>query len=80
MIRDYLLIERLTLLPDDILVGIDEVAALTGFARVTVQQRKIKGFPRPLTDVRRLKWRLGDVRGWIRDRTQQPEKSAKRGC
>lgn len=71
MIRDYLLIERLTPLPDDILIGIDEVAALTGFARVTVQQRRLKGFPTPLEGVRLLKWRLGDVRAWIRCRTQQ---------
>ncbi|WP_435626589.1 helix-turn-helix transcriptional regulator [Candidatus Ferrigenium straubiae] len=69
--RDYNLLERLTPLPDDILVGIEEVAALTGFAHVTIQQRRIKEFPNPLAGVRRLKWRLGDVRAWIRTRTQQ---------
>jgi predicted DNA-binding transcriptional regulator AlpA len=53
------------------LIGVEEVAALTGFAEVTVQQRRIKGFPNPLTGVRRLKWRLGDIRAWIRSRTEQ---------
>ncbi len=71
MDRNYTLLERLTPLPDDILIGIDEVAALTDFAKVTVQQRRIKGFPTPIAGVRRLKWRLGDVRAWIRVRTQQ---------
>lgn len=71
MDRNYTLLERLTPLPDDVLVGLDEVAALTDFAKVTVQQRRIKGFPTPLAGVRRLKWRLGDVRAWIRARTQQ---------
>jgi len=69
--RNYTLLERLTPLPDDVLIGIDEVAALTDFAKVTVQQRRIRGFPTPIDGVRRLKWRLGDVRSWIRVRTQQ---------
>lgn len=70
MMRNYKLLEQLTPLPDDILVGIEEVAALTGFAHITIQQRRIKEFPSPLAGVRRLKWRLGDVRAWIRTRTQ----------
>lgn len=78
MMRDYKLLERLTPLPDDILVGIEEVAALTGFAHITIQQRRIKEFPSPLAGVRRLKWRLGDVRAWIRVRTQPLEKSRQR--
>lgn len=77
MIRDYQLIERLSSLSDDILVGIEEVAAITGFAQITVQQRKIKGFPIPLEGVRRLKWRLGDIRAWIRTRTEQPQATAR---
>lgn len=79
MIRDYPLIERLSLLSDDILVGIEEVAAITGFARLTVQQRRIKDFPQPLSGVRRLKWRLGDIRDWIRARTQPQQRSPKAG-
>lgn len=68
MSRNYTLIERLLSQNDDILLGVEEVAELTGFARCTVQQKKIKGFPTPLAGIRRLKWRLGDVRAWIRSR------------
>lgn len=77
MIRDYTLIERLASLPDDILIGVAEVAALTGFAETTIQQRRIKGFPSPLAGVRRLKWRLGDIRAWIRARTGQSQSRSK---
>lgn len=80
MTRNYTLIERLASLPDDILIGVDEVASLTGFAEITVQQRRIKGFPNPLTGVRRLKWRLGDIRAWIRTRTQQVDGCRSRKC
>ena len=78
MVRNYTLIERLASLPDDVLIGVDEVASLTGFAEVTVQQRRIKGFPSPLSGVRRLKWRLGDIRAWIRIRTQTPPVDARK--
>ena len=78
MTRNYTLLERLTPLPDDVLVGIAEVAALTDFAPITVQQRRIKDFPAPLSGVRRLKWRLGDVRAWIRSRTQQTADGSRR--
>lgn len=66
MSRNYLLLERLSNLPDDILVGVDEVAEITGFAAITVQQRRIKGFPAPIPNVRRLKWQLGKIRQWVR--------------
>ena len=78
MKRDYDLLERLTPLPDDILVGVEEVAALTDFAAITVQQRKIKDFPLPMTGVRRLKWRLGAIRAFIRARTQPEQESRQR--
>jgi len=66
MERDYQLVERLGRLGDDTLVGVSEVAALTGFAAVTVQQRRIKGFPTPVPGPRLLRWRLGDIRSWGR--------------
>ena len=66
MSRDYRLLERLSGVSDDILVGCDEVAELTGFAKVTIQQRRIKGFPQPLAAIRKLRWRLGDIRRWMR--------------
>ena len=70
MIGNYTLLERLSTLSDDILVGIEEVAEITGFARLAVQQRKIKGFPRPITGAHRFKWQLSNIRAWIRARTQ----------
>lgn len=78
MIRNYTLLERLSALSDDILVSVEEVAEITGFARVTVQQRRIKGFPLPLADIHRLKWRLGDIRAWIRARNQTTEVGARK--
>lgn len=66
MERNYDLIEKLKKMEDDVLVGVAEVAAFTDFAPVTIQQRRIKGFPSPLPGLRRLRWRLGDVRAWGR--------------
>jgi hypothetical protein len=66
MERDYQLLERLEKLGDDVLVGVVEVAAITSFAAVTIQQRRIKGFPLPLPGPRSLRWRLGDIRAWGR--------------
>lgn len=67
MERDYQLVERLNKLGDDTLVGVVEVAALTGFAAVTIQQRRIKGFPTPIAGPRLLRWRLGEIRNWGRE-------------
>ncbi len=64
MERDYSLAERLSKLGDDVFVGVTEVAALTGFAPVTIQQRRIKGFPAPIPGTRKLRWRLGQIRAW----------------
>ncbi|MCK9200929.1 MAG: hypothetical protein M0P59_03400 [Gallionella sp.] len=64
MERDYSLAERLSKLGDDVFVGVIEVAALTGFAPITIQQRRIKGFPAPLPGTRKLRWRLGQIRAW----------------
>lgn len=62
MKRDYQLAELLSRLGDDVLVGVHEVAAMTGFAAVTIQQRTIKGLPAPIPGPRSLRWRLGDIR------------------
>lgn len=64
MERDYSLLESLSKLGDDVFVGVIEVAALTGFAPITIQQRRIKGFPAPLPGTRKLRWRLGQIRAW----------------
>jgi predicted DNA-binding transcriptional regulator AlpA len=66
MARNYELAEQLERLGDDVLVGVEEVAALTGFAQVTIQQRSIKGFPQPISGPRKLRWKLGAIRAWGR--------------
>lgn len=67
--RDLELLEKICRLPDDVLVGINEVALLTDLSPVTVQQRKLRGFPSPIPHIRKLRWRLGDVRTWIRTKS-----------
>jgi len=71
MERDYQLIECLSKLGDDVMVGVQEVAALCDLAPITIQQRRTKGLPAPIPGPRRLRWRLGDIRTWIRGRAQQ---------
>lgn len=74
MERNYQLAERLERLGDDVLVGVEEVAALTGFAAITIQQRRINGFPLPIPGPRKLKWKLGVIRAWGRKPVAAPEK------
>ncbi|CAB3805319.1 hypothetical protein LMG28614_06182 [Paraburkholderia ultramafica] len=73
--RDYALASRVSRLEDDVLIGVAEVAAFTGFAEITIRQKRIKGFPAPLTGLNRLRWRVGDIREWLRAgaRTQRTE-------
>lgn len=64
MQRNYELAEKVSRLGDDAYVGVNEVAAFTNFAPISIQQRKIKGFPAPISGSRKLRWRLGDIRAW----------------
>lgn len=66
MARNYEFLQTLTTLEDDVWVDIHEVAAMTGLASATIQQRRIEGLPRPATGIRKLRWRLGDIRAWLR--------------
>ena len=66
MVAKFELLTLLGHLPDDCLVGVTEVSALTGFAESTVRQRKLTGFPPTAGGTRRLRWNLGDVRAWTR--------------
>lgn len=66
--RDYELAAKLSRAGDDMLVGPVEVAALTGLSATTIGKRKVVSLPTPLPGVRRLLWRLGDVRQWMRQR------------
>ena len=62
---DYETIQKIQKLGDDVLVGVAEVAALTGFSVLTVRQRKLPGLD-PVKGLSRLRWRLGDLRAWMR--------------
>lgn len=62
---DYETIQKIQTLGDDVLVGVAEVAALTGFSILTVRQRKLPGLE-PVPGLSRLRWRLGDLRQWMR--------------
>ncbi|WP_455927824.1 helix-turn-helix transcriptional regulator [Pseudomonas capeferrum] len=62
---DYETVQKIQKLGDDVLVGVAEVAALTGFSVLTVRQRKLPGLE-PVPGLSRLRWRLGDLRQWMR--------------
>lgn len=66
--RDYDLAAKLSKAGDDLMVGVDEVAALMGLSAGTIRQRRLDGLPQPLAGVRALRWRLGDIRTWMRSR------------
>lgn len=72
MERNYQLAERLSKLGDDVFIGVEEVAALTGFAAITIQQRRVNGFPVPIAGPRKLRWRLGEIRNWGREPAPTP--------
>lgn len=65
MAIDYEMVEKLQTLSDDVLIGVAEVAALTGFSVLTVRQRKLPGLD-PVPGLSRLRWRMGDLRTWMR--------------
>ena len=67
---DYETIQKIQTLGDDVLVGVAEVAALTGFSVLTVRQRKLPGLE-PVPGLSRLRWRLGDLRQWMRTRSEE---------
>jgi predicted DNA-binding transcriptional regulator AlpA len=64
--RNFALAIQVSRMRDDVLVGVTEVAALCGLSEVYVKQRRVPGFPPPHPRLRLLKWRLGDVRDWMR--------------
>jgi len=64
--RNYDLAAKLSKAGDDLLVGPEEVAALSGLSAATIGKRKVASMPSPMPGVRRLRWRLGDIRRWMR--------------
>jgi len=63
--RDLDLAAKVSKLSDEAWIGSLEMAAITGFSLNTIRQRKIQ---LPPTDPRftSMRWRLGDVREWMR--------------
>ncbi|MBP1142853.1 hypothetical protein JOE29_004804 [Pseudomonas sp. PvP009] len=53
---DYETIQKIQKLADYVLIGVAEVAALTGFSALTVRQRKSPGLE-PVPGLSRLRWR-----------------------
>lgn len=70
---DYETIQKIQKLGDDVLIGVAEVAALTGFSILTVRQRKLPGLE-PVPGLSRLRWRLGALRQWMRCGPQGKDK------
>ncbi len=64
--RNYELAAKLSRTGDDVLIGPAEVAALSGLSAVTIGKRKVASMPAPMPGLSVLRWRLGDIRGWIR--------------
>lgn len=68
MQKDYELAVKLSRAGDDLMLGVEEAAAVCGLSKATVQQRRVRGFPPPRPGVRKLLWRLGDLRDWMKSK------------
>ena len=65
------ILRNLRELPPETLVSVGEIAALTGFAEQTIRHARTRNpnlIPAPLKEFSVLRWRLGDVLQWLRDR------------
>ncbi len=76
--RDYATAALLSQCSDDVLVSPAEISALTGIAKATVEQRRLRGLPAPIPDIRLLRWRLGDIRAWMNRSGLPPAKGTNR--
>ncbi|MGS1070558.1 hypothetical protein [Burkholderia glumae] len=66
--EQFELAQRVSLLDDDALIDVEEFAAITGFSPNSIRQRKVSGLPSPNLQIGRLRWHLGCVRAWMRNR------------
>lgn len=72
------LVTKISSFHDDTLITAEQIAALTGFAAISIKQGKVRGMPAPDRRFSRLRWRLGDVRAFVRAgsayQTSSPQK------
>ena len=75
--RDYGLAAQIGLLPDDMLIGSAEIAALFGYSKLSIQTGSVT-IPGRVTGLgRKMQWRLGDVRAFIRNASNTGELSTR---
>lgn len=65
--RDYELAAKLSRLHDDMLIGSTELAAFLGVSRVSIQTGSVRVPDRVFGLSRKMQWRLGDVRTFVRE-------------
>lgn len=74
--RDMKLAAEISQLGDDAWIGSRELSALTGFSLTSIQQKRVE-LPPADPRFRTLKWRMGDVRAWMRlDRVSSMDSSS----
>lgn len=78
--RDYDLALKVTRLSDDMLIGSAELAAFLGISRLSIQTGSVR-LPERLAGLsKKMQWRLGDVKEFVRSQqTQQLPSSVATG-
>lgn len=61
------LLMRLSELPADTIIGAYEVSVMLDLSEITIRQRRSEIVPSPISGLRVLRWRIGDVRAAIRN-------------
>jgi hypothetical protein len=57
--------ELLKTAPDEFLVDAEVFSLLSGYAKSTIQQRRLPNQPATVTGLRLQRWRMADVRRWL---------------
>lgn len=73
--RDYELAAKVGRLADDMLIGSAELAAFLGVSRMSIQTGSVR-VPMRVTGLgKKMQWRLGDVRAFVRQQQTMPSAS-----
>jgi hypothetical protein len=64
----FQILKQLEQLGDDVLIGVAEVSAMIDYSIPIIRQRRVRNLPEPLKP-RRLRWRLGTIREFLRGAT-----------